>query len=148
VRRGTACVNAHTISLNRKGRFSQQLTALCNQRATLPNLTLDLGGERHMLQNVSEAFTVYSLRFAGLNYATRVRKAGGTQQVALGQAFRIRQTIPTITLTRNNGQKWTFSNVSDFTGGVKPGTESVSLNFGKIEGSMAGYQDIAYQENP
>lgn len=94
-----------------------------------------------------EAHSLIGLLFNGDGRsATLTRKAGGEN--GFRQAFQTKHVIPTLTITLNNGQKWTFTNVtvSGFTGGVKPGTESLSLNFTKVEGPLGGFQDLAYKE--
>jgi type VI secretion system secreted protein Hcp len=228
-RTGPACMagaGGGTLSFTRKGPASPNLKQLCAQHALVPSLTVEVAGERHLLQNVSfvqcqsqaiggndvlesvslnygrcathassdaalnysktggqaalkyeqkatssylkfddkkasppnavlvgltpipEAQSLIGLLFNGNGRATLVRRAGGNPQGALEQAFRTKQVIPTLSLTLNSGQKWTFTNVrvSAFTGGVKPGTESLSLNFTRFEGTAAGFQDLSYKE--
>jgi len=197
---GPACGSARALNFTRKGSISQRLSLMCKGHAQLPQLTVEVNGERHLLQNVTfgdctsqplgdgNAFESYSLDFArcathsgstmpqadhkdarlqkadspnailigltprpegaailslnflGTTQARLVRKAGGSQ-------FRMNEKIPQVSITLNNGQKWTFTDVTvSFTGGVRPGTESFSLNFSKMDGPLTGFQDIAYKE--
>ena len=197
---GPACASSHTLSFTRKGTAAERLTQLCKQRAQLPTLTIDLGGERHTLQNVAfvrctsqpvsggnafesyslnfarcathagaaqkvdvrlkgdspnailigltprpEAAAVMSLNFMGPNAATLTRKLKANENGpdAFTRLSRSHQKLPTLSLTLNNGQKWTFTGVtiSSFTGGVRPGAESFSLNFTNVQGPLTGFQE-------
>jgi len=209
--RGPACATSHTIAFTRKGPMSERLSLLCRQHAQMPALTLDIGGERHMLQNVAfaqctsepdgngnafesyslnfgrcathanampagmvdhkidikmknsapnailiglsprpEAMSVLSLNFMGPNAATIVRRsAPNGPPGALDELARSHQKIPTLSVTLNNGQKWTFTDVmvSSFTGGVRPaGGDAFSLNFTNVQGPLTGFQDLSYKE--
>jgi len=206
-----ACATSHTLNFTRKGPASERLTQLCKQRAQLPTLTIDLGGERHMLQNVAfvqctsqpvgggnafesyalnfgrcathasalapnavahkidmkvkmdapnailigltprpEAAAVLSLNFMGPNAATLTRKLKANDNGPDGftQVSRSHQKLPALSITLNNGQKWTFTDVtiSNYTGGVHPGAESFSLNFTNVQGPLTGFQDLSYKE--
>ena len=209
---GQACANTHTLSFTRKGPLSERLTQLCKQHAQMPTMTVDIGGERHMLQNVAfaqctsepagggnafesytlnfgrcathanaamqgnaavkavgpvdikmnapnailiglsprpEAVSLLQLSFMGPNAAKITRKqAAGNVQGALDELARSHQKIPNFSITLNNGQKWTFTDVTvgNYTGGVRPGIASFSLNFANVQGPMTGYQDISYKE--
>jgi len=206
--RGPACATSHTIAFTRKGPISERLAMLCRQHAQMPALTLDIGGERHMLQNVAfgqctsepdgngnsfesyslnfgrcathasampagladhkidvkmkmsapnailiglsprpEAMSVIALNFMGPNAATIVRRSAPNG--ALDELARSHQKIPTLSVTLNNGQKWTFTDVmvSSFTGGVRPaGGDAFSLNFTNVQGPLTGFQDLSYKE--
>lgn len=50
---GPACRGTHLVSIVERGKASPGLAQLCQRHAMLPYLTLDLNGERHMLQNVT-----------------------------------------------------------------------------------------------
>jgi type VI protein secretion system component Hcp len=72
---GPACANSHSLSFTRKGPAAERLTQRCKQHAQIPSLTVDVRGERHVLQNVAfvqcssqpagagNAFESYSLNF-------------------------------------------------------------------------------------
>ncbi len=95
-----------------------------------------------------EAAALIGLLFNGDGHSARLtRKAGGAQD-AFRHALQSRQVIPQLTLTLNNGQKWTFTNltVAGITDVTNRGTESLSLNFTRVEGPTAGFQDLAYKE--
>jgi len=203
-----ACATSHTIAFTRKGPMSERLSMLCRQHAQLPALTLDIGGERHMLQNVvfgqctsepdgngnafesyslnfgrcathasampagladhkvdvkmkmtapnailiglsprPETMSVIALNFMGPNAATIVRRPAPPG--AIDELARSHQKIPTLSVTLNNGQKWTFTEVmvSSFTGGVRPaGGDAFSLNFTNVQGPLTGFQDLSYKE--
>ncbi len=92
-----------------------------------------------------EASALIGLLFNGDGKSARlVRMARGSQQSALDQAARSRQVVPSLTLTLNNGQKWTFTNVTiaGITDGTSQGTEQLSLNFTRFDGPPAGFQDL------
>ncbi len=92
-----------------------------------------------------EAAALIGLLFNGDGHSARLmRKAGGSQQDIFRQALQSRQVIPQLTLTLNNGQKWTFTNVTvaGITDGTSKATQSVSLSFSKFDGSPAGFQDL------
>jgi hypothetical protein len=209
--KGPACAASHNLAFTRKGPMSERLSMLCRQHAQLPTLTLDIGGERHMLQNVAftqctsepagngnafesyslnfgrcathanampagivdhkidikmrtsapnailiglssrpEAMSIVSLNFMGPNAATIVRRsAQGNMQGALDELARSHQKIPSLSVTLNNGQKWTFTDVmvSSFNGGVRPaGGDAFSLNFTNVQGPLTGFQDLSYKE--
>lgn len=212
--RGPACATSHSLSFTRKGPAAERLMMLCRQHAQMPSLTVDIGGERHMLQNVSfgqcnaeqagggnafesyslnfgrcathanaaslytadrriqlgdvkmkmispnailigltprpETMALMSLNFMGPNAATLVRRAApNTPPGALDELARSHQKIPTLSVTLNNGQKWTFTEVmiSSFTGGVRPaGGDAFSLNFTNVQGPLTGFQDLSYKE--
>ena len=213
--RGPACAAAHNLAFTRKGPMSERLSMLCRQHAQLPALTLDIGGERHMLQNVAftqctsepagngnafesyalnfgrcathanampagiidhkidikmrtsapnailiglsprpETMSVVSLSFLGPNAATIVRRpmqgnVQGNTQSAIDELARSHQKIPSLSVTLNNGQKWTFTDVmvSGFAGGVRPaGGDAFSLNFSNVQGPLTGFQDLSYKE--
>jgi hypothetical protein len=208
---GPACATSHTIAFTRKGPMSERLSLLCRQHAQMPALTLDIGGERHMLQNVAftqctsepavngnafesyslnfgrcathanampagmidhkidikmkaaspnailiglsprpEAMSIASLNFMGPNAATLVRRSAPNGPAgALDELARSHQKIATLSVTLNNGQKWTFTEVmvSSFTGGVRPaGGDAFSLNFTNVQGPLTGFQDLSYKE--
>lgn len=70
-------------------------------------------------------------------------KAGDPGFVALQQAFRTKQALPTLQLVgRSPNESWTFSDVTIL--GVRPsstpGFEQFSLNFTKVEGPLSGFQ--------
>jgi len=52
---GPACATAHTLAFTRKGPASERLAQLCRQHAQMAAMTVDAGGERHVLQNISFA---------------------------------------------------------------------------------------------
>jgi hypothetical protein len=208
-----ACATTHTISFTRKGPISERLTLLCKQHAQMPSMTLDVGGERHLLQNVAfaqctsepagggnafesytlnfgrcathanaamntmskdklggadfkmkmdapnailiglsprpEAASMLALNFMGPNAAKLVRRpAANNAPGALDELARSHQKIPTFSITLNNGQKWTFTDVtvSSYTGTTRPGTASFTLNFSNVQGPLTGYQDLSYKE--
>jgi type VI secretion system secreted protein Hcp len=209
---GPACSTSHNLNFTRKGPTSERLTQLCKMHAQLPTLTLDIGGERHMLQNVAfaqctaepagggnafesyslnfgrcathanamqstagvkiapgalkfkydapnailigltprpEALSIVALNFMGPNAAKITRRqAANNVQGALDELSRTHQKAPTLSLTLNNGQKWTFTDVvvSSYTGTTHPGAESFSLNFTNVQGPMTGFQDLSYKE--
>jgi hypothetical protein len=194
--RGPACASSHSLSFTRKGPAAERLMMLCRQHAQMPSLTVDIGGERHMLQNVSfgqcnaeqagggnafesyslnfgrcathanaasmkmispnailigltpraEAMALLSLNFIGSNAATLVRRAAANNPPgALDELARSHQKIPTLSVTLNNGQKWTFTEVmvSSFQGGARPaGGDAFSLNFSNVQGPLTGFQDL------
>jgi len=212
--RGPACATSHSLSFTRKGPAAERLMMLCRQHAQMPALTLDIGGERHMLQNVAfgqcnaeqagggnafesyslnfgrcathanaaalntsdhriqlgdvkmkmmppnailigltprpEAMSLLSLSFMGPNAATLVRRAAANNPPGvLDELARSHQKIPTLSLTLNNGQKWTFTDVmvSSYSGGVRPaGGDAFSLNFTNVQGPPTGFQDLSYKE--
>ncbi|HJW94928.1 MAG TPA: type VI secretion system tube protein Hcp [Thermoanaerobaculia bacterium] len=205
-----ACATTHTLAFTRKGPVSERLTQLCKQHAQMPSMTVDSGGERHLLQNVAfaqctseaagggnafesytlnfgrcathanaamnnigvkgigaadikmnapnailiglsprpEAAALLALNFMGPNAAKLTRRQAAGNPSALDELARSHQKIPTFSITLNNGQKWTFTDVmvSSFTGGVHPGAASFSLNFSNVQGPLTGYQDISYKE--
>lgn len=204
-----ACATTHTLSFTRKGMASERLTQVCKQHAQMPTMTLDIGGERHMLQNVAfaqctsepagggnafesytlnfgrcathanaamnnaamkvvgpvdvkmnapnailigltprpETASLLALQFLGPNGAKLVRRQNAAPS-AMDELARSHQKVPTLSLTLNNGQKWTFTDVtvSNFTGGVRPGTASFSLTFTNVQGPLTGFQDLSYKE--
>lgn len=206
-----ACATTHTLSFTRKGPVSERLTLLCKQHAQMPSMTLDIGGQRHLLQNVAftqctsepagggnafesytlnfgrcathanaamnnaavkidraidvkmnapnailiglsprpEAVSMVALNFMGANAAKLVRKpAANNAPSALDELARTHQKLPTFSITLNNGQKWTFTDVmvSSYTGTTRPGTASFSLNFSNVQGPLTGFQDLSYKE--
>jgi len=206
----------HSFTFTRRGKASPRLEQMCASHAAVPSVTLEVQGQRHLLQNVSfaqcrsqamadgsvtetltlnfsrcathamlvpavqttnglqkvtpfskvqiktdapnsiiailigltprppEATTLISLSLNG-NTATLVRKAGG-RQGALEQAFQAKQVIPTISITLNNGQKWTFTGVNNGRMWGDGRTERLSFNFGKVEGPLSGFRNLAYKE--
>jgi len=209
-----ACASSHSLGFTRKGQAAERLTMMCRQHAQMPSLTVDIGGERHMLQNVAfvqctsepagggnafesftlnfgrcathanamspnaldhtvklgdvkikmnapnailigltprpDAISLLSLNFMGPNAAKLVRRSSANNMPsALDELARSHQKAPTLSLTLNNGQKWTFTEVmvSSYTGGVRQqGTDAFSLNFANVQGPPTGFQDLSYKE--
>ncbi len=75
--------------------------------------------------------------------ATLLVKAGDPGFVALQQAFRMKQALPTLQLVgRSPNESWTFSDVTiqSVRPSATPGFEQFSLNFTKVEGPLSGFQ--------
>ena len=81
-----------------------------------------------------------TLNFMGPTSARLVGKSS-VNDGTLMQAFQTRQPIPTLTLTLNNGQKWTFTGVLVSSYSPAPnGAQAFSLNFTKVDGPPTGFQ--------